>query len=135
MRWTEDQLSEHLAKMRKINSHHLCTVGKEEIHAEPEDLAEAKLQNRIETHCREKGLYCFHDRSRGRNNPGHPDLVVSLPGGRTVWVELKSKHGRLSEDQKRVRLMLLRNGAEWHEVRSFKHWLEIVAGPSHQKRG
>lgn len=41
---------------------------------------------------------------RGRYNqhlakPGTPDLLLVAPDGRTLWVEVKTKGGKLSEDQ------------------------------------
>lgn len=44
---------------------------------------------------------------------GLPDrLVVLPPSGRTVWVELKRKNGRLSEMQKYQHTQLRKRGAE-----------------------
>ena len=31
--------------------------------------------------------------------PGAPDLVICLPGGRVLWVEVKASRGRLSDAQ------------------------------------
>ena len=45
--------------------------------------------------------------------PGMPDRVVLLPGSRVLWVELKTKGGRLSELQK-YRHAALRHAG--HEV-------------------
>lgn len=44
---------------------------------------------------------------------GMPDRLVLLPGGRVVWVELKTRGGELSELQKLRGLELRRAG---HEV-------------------
>ena len=46
--------------------------------------------------------------------PGMPDRLCLLPGGRVLWVELKTKGGRLSELQKYRHQWLRKLG---HEVR------------------
>jgi hypothetical protein len=89
---------------------------------------ESLLQMKIESYCKDRGFYFFHDRSRGKNPEGNPDLVICLPKGRTVWVECKSKDGRLSEAQKKVATQLLGAGHEWHEVRSYNRFLSIIEG-------
>lgn len=92
----------------------------------PDSGLERDLQAKIEEYCKEHGYPFFHDRSRKCNVPGFPDLVIALPGGRTLWIELKSKSGRLDSEQKRFRLMLLALGHEWHMCRSFRHFARIV---------
>ena len=41
---------------------------------------------------------------------GMPDLVVMLPGGQTVWIEMKAPGGRVSPAQKDVHSRLLELG-------------------------
>jgi VRR-NUC domain len=49
---------------------------------------------------------------------GFPDLLVLLPGGRAVWLEVKTDKGRLNPTQK-ARIERLRGlGHEAHVVRS-----------------
>lgn len=95
---------------------------------EAENGPESRLQARIEADLKRRGYFYFHDRSRGDNEPGLPDLVIAMPKGRTVWMELKAKAGRMTQDQKRVRLILMYLGHEFYEVRSFRRYLEIVDG-------
>jgi hypothetical protein len=132
MRWSEEDLQEFRQRQAKNNAfrmpHNPFSAGKTtQDMSEAEDCSEAKLQAKIEAYCKERGFYFFHDRSRACNVPGHPDLVVALHGGRVLWLELKAKSGRLSEDQKRVRLMLMALGHEFHELRSFKAFLDVLA--------
>lgn len=48
--------------------------------------------------------------------PGTPDLLVMLPGGRVLWLELKTARGRLSPAQQ-----------AWHErARRMGHTVEVV---------
>ena len=123
LRWTEDQLLAYQIKTQLKNGQPGADLpGIIDHHPERE------LQDRAEEYCRENGYYAFHDRSRGQNQAGFPDLVIALPKGRTVWIEFKSKNGRLSGEQKTVRLQLMACGHEWHEIRSFRHFLSVLQG-------
>lgn len=117
MRWTQEQLDQYRSKM--------C-IKPEPVKTEADPGPESMLQEKIEKYLHECGYYFFHDRSRGKNHAGHPDLVIALPGGKTIWIELKSKHGRLSSEQSRTRQKLLFHGHEWHEIRSFKSFIDII---------
>jgi len=47
--------------------------------------------------------------------PGTPDLLVLLPGGRCVWIELKAERGRVTELQ-----------ASWHaNARALGHHVAV----------
>lgn len=124
LRWTREELEAYQAR-RRADSSPQGTISLSEDH-EADPGPEHALQGKIERFCEENGLYYFHDRSRGENKPGHPDLVVALTNGRTLWLELKSQTGRLTKDQKRIRLMLMALGHEFHVVRSFKRFLEVI---------
>ena len=41
-------------------------------------------------------------------------------------MELKSKHGYLKDEQKKMALMMLQLRHEWYQVKSYKRFLEIV---------
>ena len=114
--WTEEQLMEVQARQQK--KPHDTNF--------PDLAPEYKLQSNIEKYLTDHGFYFFHDRSRGVNRAGQPDLVIALPGARTLWLELKSATGRLSPDQKLTRQMLLALGHEFYKVRSYRSFLEIV---------
>ena len=138
LRWTQEQLEEYQERRRNYAgyvqlSSHSREISKQDIpKADPGK--ENALQANIERFLSGRGFYFFHDRSRGANSKGHPDLVIALPGGRVLWIELKSSAGRLSPEQKQVRLKLLALGQEWHEVRSYRQFLEIVSavGKDHE---
>lgn len=67
---------------------------------------EAKLVRMV----RERGGLCYKWVSPG--NPGVPDRIVITPGGRTIFVELKTRAGRLSAIQKRQQAQLGERGAD-----------------------
>ena len=92
----------------------------------PDQGQESDLQEKIGKYCREHGFPFYHDRSRKKNAPGFPDLVIALKGGRTLWLELKSKKGVMLKEQKEWRLQLLALEHEHHICRSYKHFLSIV---------
>lgn len=145
LRWTPEQLEEYRTRQatRQCRANHAGYVpllahsheigGQKVSKADPGK--EIDLQGKIERFCRDHGFYLFHDRSRKQNAPGFPDFVIALPGGRVVWLELKSARGRLRPEQKKVRLMLLALGHEWHEVRSYRQFLGIVNGVNAGDRG
>ncbi len=128
-RWTEEQLAAYRERIAKApplsfnvdNSH--CTISVVE---DPDPDPESNLQEKIEKYCREHGFPFFHDRSRKKNAPGFPDLVIALKGGRTLWLELKSKGGVMSKEQKEWRLQLLALGHEHHIVKSYRGFMQII---------
>ena len=118
MRWTEEQLAEYQSRNYKTMPH------------EADEGPESELQKKCERWLRENGFPYFHDRSRGKNKRGIPDLICFLGEGRVVVIELKAKSGRMSEEQKETMMRLKYLGHEVHEVRSYKRFLYLVAnGP------
>jgi len=116
MRWTQEKLLEYQARRLKIvKSDDKADEGKE-----------CKIDVKIAKFIKENGYYGFHDHSRGKNCKGILDWVIALPNGRTVYIENKSKHGRLSEEQKFNFVKLMGLGHEVYECRSYKRFLEIV---------
>jgi len=98
----------------------------------PDEGLESVLSNKIRQYCEKMGYPCLIFRQskqvKGLVPAGWPDCSIALPGGRTVWIELKNKAGRLSDEQKMYKLMFMALGHEWYEVRSYKRFLEIVEG-------
>jgi hypothetical protein len=133
MNWTEEELIAYQERQSRHKGGIPIDVNNIVPEIEPDPGPEHNLQDRIEGYCRDHAIPFFHDRSRRMNTPGFPDLIIALPGGKTLWLELKSKTGRLDPDQKKWRLMLLRLNHEWYQVKSFRSFLRIVNGE--QKEG
>ena len=61
---------------------------------------------------------------------GAPDLIVILPGGVTLWIEMKRrKGGRVSPSQRAFGAMLERNGHHWRVCYGWeeaREWIEEV---------
>lgn len=122
MRMTEDELAAFEERSRKWKS-----PVAEPVDDVPDPGLERDLQKRIEDYCDDHAYPWFHDRSRKVNEPGFPDLVIALPAGRTLWLELKSKNGRMSEEQKQWRMMLMHLGHCHGVPKSFRAFLRIVS--------
>jgi len=97
----------------------------------PDDGPESKLQGKIVKWAKEHGRPIQSNRqTRGARTlltPGWPDITLILPG-RVLFIELKAGKGRLSEEQKQIRLQFMALGHEIHEVRSYRRFLELVSG-------
>ncbi len=98
---------------------------------ETKEEPESALMSKIRAYCLRNGYPAqFFPTSRKLSpflTPGIPDCIIALPAGRTLWLELKSKRGCLSDPQKQVRQQLLHLGHEWHKVKTFKAFKELVA--------
>jgi len=71
---------------------------------------ESKIEAKLVRMVRARGGLCYKFVSPG--NPGVPDRLVILPGGRVVFVELKAEAGRLANIQKWQLEQLRKRGAE-----------------------
>lgn len=94
---------------------------------------ESPLQSKITQWAKAKGYpYHAHPSTReylkahGHAGSGWPDIVLCLPKGRTVYLELKAKKGVLKEKQKEIHLQMSYLGHEYYQIRSFKKFKEIV---------
>jgi hypothetical protein len=89
-------------------------------------LTEKQFQRQViqlAAHC---GWEPYHTYDSRRSQPGFPDLVLAHPKRGLLFVELKTDTGRLTKDQDRWRLVLLRAGADVRVWRP-RDWDEIQA--------
>lgn len=61
-------------------------------------MKESAVEARLVRMVRERGGLCYKFLSPG--NAGVPDRLIILPGGRIIFVELKTETGRLSNIQR-----------------------------------
>ena len=61
-------------------------------------MKESAIEARLVREVKKRGGLCYKFTSPG--NPGVPDRIVILPGGTTIYVELKTEIGRLAKIQK-----------------------------------
>lgn len=73
-------------------------------------MKESAIEARLVRMVKDRGGLCYKFISPG--NPGVPDRIVVAPGGRTIYVELKTEAGRLSKIQKWQLAELEKRGAE-----------------------
>jgi hypothetical protein len=83
---------------------------------EGEQMREAEIQNQIIEYLQLRGGKVYRmNAGRARNNvrmseAGTPDLLAIFPEGKTIWVEVKTPKGKLSEEQLRVHCQLTSYG-------------------------
>lgn len=73
-------------------------------------MMESDIEARLVRLVRERGGLCWKFVSPG--NAGVPDRIVINPNGRVVFVELKTRNGRLSAQQRRQIQALRLRGAD-----------------------
>lgn len=61
-------------------------------------MKESAIEARLVREVKKRGGLCYKFTSPG--NPGVPDRIIILPGGRTVYAELKTEIGRLAKVQR-----------------------------------
>lgn len=92
-------------------------------------MTESKLQSLCNAYLRKRGIRFYHaEKGRGKNlthRGGFPDLAIFL--NKTVYfVELKTEHGKLSDEQKEFDLWAGGSGYAYHVVRSFEDFQKIM---------
>lgn len=85
-------------------------------------MKESTIEARLVREVKKRGGLCYKFISPG--NPGVPDRIVILPGGTTIYVELKTEIGRLAKIQKWQIEELRRRGAV---VRVLKGMDQVLA--------
>lgn len=73
-----------------------------------------------------KELGCLYYKFVSPSAPGVPDRIVILPGGKTIYVELKTEAGRLSSIQKRQIARMRERGADVRTVRGMNEAKELL---------
>lgn len=85
-------------------------------------MRESTIEARLVREVKKRGGLCYKFVSPG--SPGVPDRIIILPGGRTVYVELKTEIGRLANVQKWQIDELKKRGAD---VRVLKGMDQVLA--------
>lgn len=90
------------------------------------DVSEKMIERYLCDSIKQMGGVCLKYSNAGM--VGFPDRVCLLPGGVTLWVELKSKDGRLNEVQK-IRIRQLRGMGHTVNVCRSKEDVDEVLEP------
>jgi hypothetical protein len=100
MRWSEEQYAIYLARHQ---AGPLAPPGPQQ------ELPEARLLSRVTAEARRLGYLVYHTHDSRRSAPGFPDLVL-CNGARLLFVELKSRTGKLTPEQSTWLSMLRHTG-------------------------
>lgn len=96
----------------------------------PEPERESELHRDIVEFCQRQypPWLCFHGSMAHRafRTPGEPDFILMADGGRTFFVEAKTRTGKLSMEQLGVQLQASRLGHTVHVVRSLDEFRKVV---------
>ena len=119
-RWTSNDLTAHLAR-----AGFLRLAGERQ---GQQEAPESSLHEQIITECKRRGWIYLHGAmgSRTRRVVGEPDFVLMLDGGRTLYIEVKSKVGKLRPEQAAIAHQAAGLGHTIHVVRSMEQFLELA---------
>ena len=91
-------------------------------------VSEASLHEEIFAECRQRGWIALHGSMAERTyrTLGEPDFVILADGGRVLFVECKSRMGKLSPAQFALKHHAEKLGHTVHVVRSLEEFLQLV---------
>ena len=89
---------------------------------------ERDLHDQIIAHCRDNGWYYVHSRMDQRTTikVGCPDFIIALPHGKVLWIECKTKTGKLSEQQAGAIYALNALDHDVYVIRSMTEFLAVL---------
>ena len=98
---------------------------------------EGELQEAVFDECRRRGWIALHGSMAERTcrTLGEPDFVILAGGGRVLFVECKSRTGKLSPAQFALKHHAETLGHTVHVVRSFNEFLELTTDHRQRDRG
>ena len=123
MRMTIEQVAAHQAKHAPKRT----GIGLQAVAAD-EAGQEAGLHREILQWCASNHCPVIHSpmHRKSSQTPGSPDFTIVLPSGYVLFVECKTKAGKLSDDQVTWHFMAKRNGRLVNIARSMAEFLSIV---------
>ncbi len=89
---------------------------------------EAEIHEQIFDACRQRGWIALHGSMAERTcrTLGEPDFTILADGGRVLFVECKSRSGKLSPAQAALKFHAEKLGHAIHVVRSLEDFLAVV---------
>jgi hypothetical protein len=105
---------------RRITASELERAWAKGKHVQPETL----ILRQVSDYLRAAGYYVVRIQQGLGAHKGIADLVV-MRGGRTIWVEIKTPRGRLSEWQERFAQAVADAGCEYVVVRSLEDAIRL----------
>lgn len=118
--------AEMRAAVDRFNATPLCSLmgSTTRVHEEKE----SELHQQIRNECSRRGWLCFSGAMHKRTwrTSGEPDFVIARDGSTVLWMEAKTRTGKLSDDQINVKEKMATLGHTVHVVRNFGEFLEII---------
>ena len=113
--------------LRRLNPHLFGTRSPER-GARSGVVREASLHEEIFDECRRRGWIALHGSMAERTcrTLGEPDFVILADGGRVLFVECKTKTGKLSPTQAALKFHAEKLGHTVHVVRSLEEFLKLL---------
>jgi hypothetical protein len=118
MRWTPEQFAALQARR----------APKQEPAKGTAAAREADLHREIIAECERRGWHYFRSSMAHRTHRtvGEPDFIICSDKGVVLFVECKSRTGKLSAEQQACHRWLAKLGHTVHVVRSMEEFLEIT---------
>ncbi len=90
---------------------------------------EAELHEQIFDACRQRGWIALHGSmaERSHRTLGEPDFTILADGGRVLFVECKTRTGKLSPAQAALKFHAEKLGHTIHVVRSLEDFISITS--------
>ena len=135
MELTADAGSGHLMNLpiptptlAKLNPHLFHPCGRPPEGNASGPMLEASLHEEIFAECRRRGWIALHGSMAERTcrTLGEPDFVILADGGRVLFVECKSRSGKLSPAQFALKHHAEKLGHAVHVVRSMEEFLKLL---------
>lgn len=117
-KWSEFDVAAHNAKAKKL---------KAELHGEGCS-DESKLHEQIRQEIQSRGWIGFHGSMahKTKRTLGEPDFCCLMDNGRILFVECKTKGGKLSTDQLGMMAWMEKLGHKLHIVRSLSDFMRLI---------
>jgi hypothetical protein len=90
--------------------------------------SERELQQAILADAKQKGWIAFYNRMDRKSTSvvGTPDITLAMAGGRTLFLECKSRGGKVSTEQAATIAWLRKLAHRVEVVSSFQEYLEAI---------
>ena len=113
--------------LARLNPHLFWGAGGEGRGARAGAAREGDLHEAVFNECRRRGWIALHGSMAERTcrTLGEPDFVILADGGRVLFVECKSRTGKLSPAQAALQHHAAKLGHTVHVVRSLEEFLEL----------
>ena len=110
---------------------HLFGDQRPEVRCQPGHVSrEASLHEQVFDACRQRGWIALHGSMAERTcrTLGEPDFTILADGGRVLFVECKTRSGKLSPAQAALKFHAEKLGHTIHIVRSLEEFSRIASG-------